>query len=327
MESRENSLTLARVLSQYRSLSLLGIIVVGSIVMSIFFPNTFFSFDNFSVILLNMSADGTALVATVLILMMGEIDLSIGAGMVLGGTLCGRFMIVNHWPVWLAILVTLLISLLIGFFNGIIVAKVGVISFIGTIATGMIYKGIAIILAGAGWTNFPDKIFQSLGQGKLFGIIHLPIVYIAGIVAIFAVLTQRTRYFRQVYFIGSNLKAAVLSGININRTKIVMFMCSAFLASLGGIISAMRFNSALISIGSQIEMRTIAAAVIGGVSFMGGKGTMVGAALGAIFIAFISNVLSILRVSPDLQIVATGLILVLAVVADNSIAKRVQKEG
>ena len=142
------------------------------------------------------------------------------------------------------------------------------------------------------------------------------------VIAIFAYLVGRTRYFRQLYYIGDNQKAAELSGINVARVKITAFMLSAVLACLGGIITAMRFNSSMPSVGTGVELRAVTAAVIGGVSFTGGTGTVFGAAMGALFIAVLNNALTAAQVSPDLQYVVTGIVLILAIVLDIAIAKR-----
>lgn len=310
--------------AKQRAVVLLIVIVFFCLLFSLIYPQTFGTFENFALILLNMSAEALPLIAITLILISGEIDLSIGSLMVLGGMLCGRFMILSGWPMVPAILVSLVICMACGFLNGIVVSKLNVTSFIATLGTGMIFLGVAILLAGVGWTDFPDRVFQAMGQAKVLGL-QLPVFYMIIFIVIFAVLFSRTRYFRQYYYIGGNQKAAMLSGINITKSKVVAFTLSAGLACLAGIISAMRFNSALNNIGSGVELRAITAAVIGGVSFTGGTGSMPGAAMGALFVACLNNALATAKVSPDLQSVVTGVVLILAIVIDIIIAKRKAK--
>jgi ribose/xylose/arabinose/galactoside ABC-type transport system permease subunit len=222
---------------------------------------------------------------------------------------------------WPAMLVALCIAVVCGLANGFVIAKLGVTSFIATLGTSMIYLGIAVILAGTGWTNFPDPVFKALGQTRLFGI-QAPVFYMAVMIVIFAFLVARTRYFRQLYYIGGNANSAELSGIKIVRVKIAIHAIAAVLACLGGIITAMRFNSAIPSIGAGVELRAVTASVIGGVSFTGGTGTLAGAAMGALFVATVNNILTSLGINPNVQFCVTGIILIFAIVLDIIIAKK-----
>lgn len=304
-----------------RALVLFIIILLIFLVVALLLPDTFGTWDNVTTILLNMSAESMILVVMTLLLISGEIDLSLGSIMVFGAVFCGMLMIRYNMPMYLSVLIPIIMSLVVGFINGFIVSKLQVTSFIATLATGMIYLGIAIKLAGTGWTNFPDPLFQALGQHR-FLTLQLPVYYMIIIVALFSFFVARTRYFRQYYYIGGNQKAASLSGINIVKTKIVAFMLAALLSCTAGIVSAMRFNSAIPSVGAGVELRAVTAAVVGGVSFTGGSGTVIGAAFGALFIAVLNNALAALKVSPDLQYCVTGVVLILAIVLDILASKK-----
>ena len=304
-----------------RAVSLLVLIIVYCLIFSIIFPNTFGTFDNFSTILLNMSAEAFIVVAMVPILISGEIDLSFGSMMAFGSIFCGRLMIYENWPMGPSIAMSVIVAMGCGLLNGYIVSKLNVVSFIATLATGMIYLGLAVIMAGTGWTNFPDPMFSALGQSRFLGL-QLPVYYMIAAFVIYSLLLARTRYFRQLYYIGGNIKAAELSGINIAKVKMSIYVISAVLACLAGIVSAMRFNAAMTSIGTGVEMRAVTASVIGGVAFTGGYGTMVGAAMGALFVACLNNSLTIAGVRPDLQYVVTGVVLILAIVSDILLARR-----
>jgi ribose transport system permease protein len=304
-----------------RAVALLVLIVVMDIVFSLILPKTFGTYSNFTLILLNMSAESMVLIAIAMVLIMGDIDLSLGSIMVLGGIITGRLMIVSHVNMWLAMAVALGISLVCGMVNGFIIAKIGVNSFIATLGTGMIFQGIAVMLAGTGWTDFPDPTFKALGQTKVMGI-QMPVFYMVVIVVVFSVLVAGTRYFRQLYYIGGNYKSAELSGINILKVRIVIHVIAAALACLGGIFTAMRFNSSMPNIGSGAEMRAVTASVIGGISFTGGTGTLPGAAMGALFVATLNNILTSVGVNPNTQFCVTGIVLILAIVLDIMIMKR-----
>lgn len=305
-----------------RSLALVMIIVFAFIVFSIVFPGRFFKTDNLTVILMNMMTEALILCGIVMVLIMGEIDLSMGANVAFAGVICGRLIKLNHAPTLIAILIPLAISLVFGLINGLIVTRIGVASFITTLATSMIFLGLTTLLAGTGYAGFPDPVFQMMGQYKIFGLLQMQIIYGVFCIGIFAYLLGRTKYFRQLYFIGGNARSSLLSGINIKKTKTVIFMISAFLSSLSGIVIAMRFNSAMVSSGTGVELRAITAAVIGGVSFLGGTGSVMGAAMGALFLSLLSNGLSMAQVPPSLQTVITGIVLILALLADSAIGKR-----
>jgi len=309
-------------LATRRSLALLVLIVGFFIVFSLLFPSTFGTYDNFSLILLNMSAEAPVLMAMAIILISGEIDLSLGAQMVLGGILCGRFMNVSGFSPLLSIIIVLLISLLTGFINGVIISKLKVTAFITTLSTGMIFLGIAVMLAGTGWTNFPLD-FTAMGQAKLLGI-QMPVFYMLIVVFIMSFLMAKSRFFRQYYYIGGNTKAANLSGIDIDKMKIISFVIAGFLATLAGIITAARYNVTLPNIGTGVELRAVTAAVIGGVSFTGGKGNVQDAALGAVFISCLNNVLAVLKVNQNYQFCITGIVLILAIVLDIKITKKAE---
>lgn len=309
-------------LTEHRAVALLVIIVIYAAVFIALFPITFGAYSNFQNVLLNMSGEAFIVIAMTLILISGEIDLSLGSNMVLAGIICGYIIKFGGGSVIVAVGVALAASLAMGLLNGLIIARVGVNSLITTLATGLIFQGIAVWLAGPGLTDFP-RYFQYFGehQDPVFGF-RLPVWYSVIAVVLFSYFMTSTRYFRQYYYIGGNVKAAVLSGINIKKMKIVGFVIASLLASIAGIIAAARFNTAMTSVGGGVELRAVTAAVIGGVSFTGGVGTMIGAAVGALFIAFLNNGLIIAGVDPYMQGVFTGAVLILAIVIDILFAKK-----
>ncbi len=294
--------------------------LIYSIIFSFLYPYTFPTYGNFAAILINMAIDLVVVIAMSIILISGEIDLSLGSNMALSGVLCGYLIKYLGVSIPLAILITFAIAVLIGLINGVIIAKIGVTSFIATLATSLIYKGIAVRLAGPGISDLPLN-FNALGQ-EMFLKLQLPVWYSLVILIIFSYCMSRTRFFRQYYYIGGNVKAAILSGMNIPKMKIIAFILSSCLACFAGIISAARYGNAMCTVGTGIEMSVITAAVIGGVSFSGGAGTIFGAAVGALFMALLNNALIIANVDAYWQNVVTGIILVLAVIFDIVVSRR-----
>ena len=206
-----------------------------------------------------------------------------------------------------------------GLVNGLIVARVRVNALIATLGTMGIYRGIAVLLGGPGITFLPDS-FSRPGQTVILGL-QGPIWMMAAIAAVFSFLLSRTRYFRQYYYIGNNATAARLSGIDVPRMQIAGFAIMGFLAGFSGIAFASRVGTSVSISGDGAELRIITAAILGGASLTGGKGTIWGALVGVGFIALINNALIIASVSAYWQSIITGIVLVVAVAMDRFMKK------
>ena len=308
-----------KLMSEYRVITIVVIIFLYILIFGIAFSDYYITYANLSAILLNMSIEVIIVIAMSILLISGEFDLSLGATMSLSGVLCG-YMIKLGLNVVLAILITLAVCIINGLINGTIIAKIGVNSFMATLATGMVYRGIAIIFACAGITGLPEN-FTVIGQKVLFGL-QLPVWFSFIIIGIFIYLVSRTRIFRQYYYIGGNLKAAQLSGINVSKMKIIAFIIAALLAGYAGIMSAARLGNAMHETGSAIIFKAFAAAVIGGVSIKGGVGSVGGAVLGALFVALLNNGLIVANVNAYWQPIVFGAVLVAAVALDIFLTRR-----
>jgi ribose transport system permease protein len=238
--------------------------------------------------------------------------------------LCGTiaaWLTVNDVPIPLAILITLVLGLVIGAGNGALVAFLNVNPLIATLGTMSVARGLALVMTeGYNVSSLPDG-FTQLGQE---GPLQLPwMVWITAVLIIAGDLAlRRTRFLRQVYYIGGNERAAQLSGIPVHRMRVFTYMLSGLLASLAGILLAARLSTAVPTAGQGLELQVIAAAIIGGASLAGGEGTVLGAVLGVVFLSLISNALTILSVSVFWQIVVTGVILIAAVSIDMLLRRR-----
>ena len=308
-----------KLISEYRVITIAIIIFLYILIFGIAFRDRYITYANLSSILLNVSIEVAVILGMSLLLISGEFDLSLGATMSLSGVLCG-YMIKLGLSVVLAILITLAVCIINGLINGIIVTKIGVNSFIATLATGMVFKGISVRVAAPGILMLPEN-FTVIGQKVLFGL-QLPVWFSFIIIGIFIYLVSRTWIFRQYYYIGGNLKAAQLSGINVSKMKIIAFTIAALLAGYAGIMSAARFGSAMSSMGTGVELRAIAAAVIGGVSIKGGVGSVGGAVLGALFVTLLNNGLMVADVNAYWQPIVSGAVLVAAVALDVFLTRR-----
>lgn len=298
-----------------RELGLAVLIVLTIVLFSILYPVSFRSIENVQGILRNMAMDGILAVGMTLLMISGVFDLSVGSILSLVGVITAWLMKKQGWPVPAAISIGLLSALMAGFINGWIVAKVKVNALITTLGTMGIYAGLAILIAGPGITFLP-RSFGQLGQSIFLGL-QTPVWIMLILAGIAHYLLTSTRFFRQYYYIGSNPRAAALSGINVERLQIVAFTLMGLVAGIAGIAFAARIETAVAQAGVGAELRAITAVILGGASLTGGKGTIWGALLGVTFVALVSNALIIARVSSEFQNIIMGFILVLAVATDS----------
>lgn len=297
-----------------RESGLMILIVLQIILFSIMFPVSFPTFGNFAAVVRNMALDGILATGMMLLMIGGLFDLSIGAMFSMVGVVTGWLMKTAGVPVPVAIAIGLGVAALGGFLNGFIVAKVRVNALIATLGTMGIFRGVAILLGGPG-INFLPASFTRLGQAQLFGI-QSPVWLMLFVAVLSHYLLARTSFFRQYYYIGSNPKAARLSGIGVERMQVLGFVLMGLLAGLSGIAFASRIGTSVSIAGDGAELRVITAVILGGASLNGGKGTVRGAIVGVAFIALINNVLIISAVSAYWQSIIIGVVLVCAVAAD-----------
>lgn len=316
---KTNSLPWTHYLSD-RVITLSSTIVLLGIILSITFPQQFASWDNFSQILLNLSIDTIVAVGMMVLMIGGMFDLSVGSIVAFSGGMAAYLMYYLAVPAPLACLAGIAAAIMVGWTNGYLIAKLGINPMIQTLAMMGIVRGLALMLSGAGLQNLPWE-YLILGQSKLLGI-AMPIWYMFGVVALFHVLVERSSFFRRYYFIGGNEKAARLSGIQVERMKIWAFVLSALLAGIAGILLSSRLGAALSTSGRGLELRVITAVILGGASLAGGQGRVLGAFLGALFMALINNALIIGRVSGYWQEVILGIILILAVALDQVLLRQ-----
>jgi ribose transport system permease protein len=306
-----------------RVVSLSAAILLLCITMAIVYPSQFATVENFSQVLLNLSIDTIVAVGMMVLMISGMFDLSVGSVVAFAGGLAGYLMYYHDVNFLMAIMAAMAGSLLIGLANGLLIAKAGINPMIQTLAMMGIVRGLALMLSGAGIQNFPYE-FIYIGQSKLLGL-QAPVWYMIIIVSLFSFLAAKTKFFRRYYFIGGNERAAKLSGIRVEKMKIYAFILSALLAGIAGILLSSRLGAALSTSGRGLELRVITAVILGGASLSGGHGKIVGAFLGALFMALINNMLIIGRVSGYWQEIILGIILIVAVGLDQLLVRRMEK--
>jgi len=301
------------VFSREMALVLATLFVVA--LYSVLYPVSFRSFENFSAILRNLAFEGILAVGMMLMLVGGVFDLSVGAMASMIGVITGALMKKAGLPVPVSILIGLSIAAFGGLLNGFIVAKVRVNALITTLGTMGIFQGVALLVGGPGITFLPDS-FTKFGQFDFLRL-QAPVWLLFGLALVAHYCLTHTRFFRQYYYIGSNAKAAHLSGINVERMQMLAFTIMGVLAGIAGITYASRIATASSTVGIGSELQAITAVILGGASLTGGKGTIWGAMIGVFFMGLMKNVLIISRVSSEWQGIILGAVLVLAVAIDS----------
>jgi ribose transport system permease protein len=280
------------------------------------FPR-FFDWNNARVILNNLAADGVLAIGMMLLLIAGVFDLSVGSTFALGGVFLAFLMRTGAtgWPLWLASLGSLGLVSLCGLFNGLVVAKVGVNPLIATLGTMGIFRGMGLLVGGTD-ERLPPSAIELAGK-EYWGL------YLLGVLAVlFHYLLAHTRYFRQFYYVGGNPKAAELSGIPVERLHILSFVIMAALAALAGIADAIRVGAASPTAGTGAELKAVTAVVLGGASLAGGKGTVLGALLGVVFMALTASIMNFANVSSNWQQITISSVLVVIVALDSWLNRR-----
>mgnify|MGYP000243089415 CR=1 FL=1 len=314
MKLKEGVFDIFRVIASFREFSLIAVLIIFGLFMTVR-SNVFLTKANLEAILLGLSVEGIIAVGMAILLISGGLDLSVGSTMAFTGVVTGLALISLKLATVPAILLGLLAALSVGLVNGLLVAKLKINPFITTLGMLITVRGLLLVLAqGKAVLNLPES-FTVVGQGRLFGI-QFPIYVMLFLVIVGDILLRYSRFFRQSYYIGGNEKAARLSGINVDFVKIFNYCLVSVLAGIAGVMITARFGSSSVTVGTNVELRVITAAIIGGASLSGGEGSVFGAFLGALFMAVLANALNLLGVDVYWQNLVTGLILIVAVVVD-----------
>ena len=252
-----------------------------------------------------------------LVIILGGIDLSVGAIVALTGTVTVGLIVNTGLPIAAAIAIGLLIGVVCGFISGTMVAEFKLPAFIVTMAMMNIARGAANVYSGGRSTRITDEFFSSIGSGYLFGVIPLPVIYMVVLIILITVVLNKTKFGTYIYAIGGNRESARLSGVPIKKVEVAVFTIIGLLSAFAGLVLASRMYSGQPSVGAGYELDAIAACVLGGVSMSGGKGRISGTVFGAMVIGFISNGLNLMNVNSFWQLVVKGIIILIAVVIDS----------
>ena len=303
-----------------QNMALIIVIAMMCLGMSLVSPY-FFTPQNIEVIMMGFVLEAIMAVGMTYVIISGGIDLSVSSVLPFSAIIVG-FMLKAGWPPLVAILVTLLVSMCIGFGNASMKNILNVHPFIATLATMLTLRGLALaISSGENISGFPESFFV-LGQGKIFGV-PVPILIFFLLAIILGIFLKRHRFFNQVYFIGYDPRAAKVSGIKVERFFLFIFGLSSTLAGLAGIIAASQYGAAHNSFAIGAELRVITAVVIGGTSIVrGGSGSMFGTVLGVLFMSIIYNAFAMSGINTYWQDIVNGIMLLGAIFFVEFVKKR-----
>jgi ribose transport system permease protein len=300
--------------------SLIALILIFSVLK----PDAFFTTDNIIGILQSTTVIGVLAIASTFIIITSGIDLSVGVLMTFCAVMAGVFMVNLGLPMWVGVPGAVLVGALCGTVSGLAITKLRVPPFIATLGMMMLLKGSSLIITKTRPIYFNDvEGFDTISLGSALSdlVPGLPIpngVLIMFIVAIVcAVILNKTALGRYTFALGSNEEAVRLSGVNVDRWKVIIYAFSGGICGIAGLLIASRLNSAQPALGQGYELDAIAAVVIGGTSLSGGVGTILGTIIGAFIMSVLINGLRIMSVAQEWQMVLTGVIIILAVYTDN----------
>ncbi|MBS4207397.1 D-allose ABC transporter permease [Bacillus sp. FJAT-50079] len=292
-----------------------GILVLIILVLGILSPKYFFTVSNLTQVILQSSINIIVGAGEFFTILIAGIDLSVGSIMALTGMITAKLLVAGV-PVILAILIGgIAVGALLGFINGFLVVKTNLHPFIITLGTLSIFRGLTLIISDARPVyGLPTEFTQ--GVAGWIWIIPIPVIIAIVLALVLTFVTNKTKMGRNIYALGGNEQAAWFSGININLHKIVVFIISGVCAGIAGVVLTARLGAAEPLAGTGFELFAIAAAIIGGTSFFGGKGKIYGVVMGALIIGVINNGLNILNVSTYYQQIVMGSLIIGAVSLD-----------
>ncbi len=299
-----------------REIGILGALGLMVLVLAVFIPQ-FRDLQNIINITRNFSFVGIVAMGMTLVILTGGIDLSVGS--VWGMTaVIVAFLLTHGWAVPLAILVSLLAAAAIGLMNGLCITRLKMSPFVPTLATLSIARSFALIVThGRPISIYGDEYqtFLWLGGGDIFGIPN-PFIIFCVTAIFFWILLSRTVWGRYVYAVGGNERTARLTGLHVDRLKIIVYIMSAVVAGIAGLVQYSYLSSVTADLGTGEELAVIAATVIGGANLAGGEGTILGTVIGAIILEVLRNGLLLFGIDPYWQGVFVGAVIILAVSID-----------
>ena len=294
------------------NMTAIGMVLIIMFVIACIGSPYFLDVYNIQSLLRDLAIIGMIGIAQSLLLLVGELDLSVGKIATLCGILSGMLMIYAKINPWLALICGLIFGIFFGLLNGLIITKLRLNSMVATIGMQGVYGGINLVLTKEkAITGIPEQI-QFLGKGSL-GIVPMPFIFCIIVLLLVLFLVKKTKTGRYIYAIGNSREAATILGIKVDKIRVFIYVAVGLISSLAGLLYVCRLGSAQSTLGESWPMNSIAASVIGGVSLNGGIGNPAGALIGAAIISIISNMIVLFGVNAYWQQAVSGIVVVLAI--------------
>ncbi|MEV0348608.1 ABC transporter permease [Nonomuraea sp. NPDC050680] len=322
---------------ELRAFIALGVLIIVFALLS----DSFLTVDNLITMIKHVAINAVLALGMLLVILKGGIDLSVGSIVGLSGVIAGEllqgvhlslFGVIAYPPVWAVIILCIAAGTVMGSINGLLITRLNVAPFIATLGMLYVARGAALLISGG--TTYPklggdpsthNTGFDWIGGGRPLG---LPVAIWIMIIlaAVVAVLLRSTPFGRWLYATGGNERATELTGVPVQRVKVIVYMISGACAAMSGLIIASELTSAAPQAGDSFELNAIAAVVIGGAALSGGRGNVRGTLVGALVIGFLADGLVIVGVSTFWQIFIKGTVIIVAVILDQT-QQRFQRRG
>ena len=289
--------------------ALLAVVAVAIFVANAFASPYFLDPWNLSDASFNFTEKALIAFAMAMLIIAGEIDLSVASIIALCSTVMGVAMVAGA-PVWLLVALGLGTGLICGAFNGLLVAGFGLPSIVVTIGTMSLFRGISYIVLGDGaFTGYPAD-FAWFGQGYVWWVFSVELVLFAVMAVLFWLLLHRTNFGRMVYVIGNNATAARVSGVRVDRVRFILFLLTGVMSGLAAVCLTSRLGSTRPSIATGFELEVVTMVVLGGVSILGGSGSIPGVVIAALVMGLVTFGLGLLNVPGIVMSIIVGALLI-----------------
>lgn len=309
VKSKGAGMNFAQIYRKYGTI----LIFVGICILASLLSPTFLTEANLTNVLRQVVVVSLLACGVTFIIILGHIDVSLGSVLALCGVMAASVMAMTG-SITLAVIAGVIVGAAIGLVNGLVITFFRIPSFIMTLATTTVARGLALLYTGGSPISGLGD-FKLIGQGSL-GPFPISVLILVAFVAISWVLLNKTKFGRYIYAVGGNQRAALASGINPDSIVIKAFVFNGILCAVAGIVLMARINSGQPAAGVGYEFDAITAVVVGGTSLMGGTGTITGTIIGSMIIGVINNILNLMNVSSYWQQIIKGLIIAIAVILD-----------
>ncbi|MEG0913154.1 MAG: ABC transporter permease [Oscillospiraceae bacterium] len=297
-----------------KNAAIIGALILFCVVLS-FMSENFLTEGNIMSLLRQVSTNAFLTLGMMLCIIIGGIDIGLGAYVALSGTVTAVCITNIGMPIPIAIILGILSCVLCGLTNGMLIAYIQVPAFIATMAIMNVARGAAYLATNAEPVRVTSTAYSQIGIGRLW-VIPYPVIYTIIAIIVMALFMNKTRMGRYIYSVGGNIEAARYSGINIKAVQISVHCISGFMAGIAGIILSARMYSGQPAVAQGYELDAVAASVLGGISLTGGSGSVISAMIGVLIIGVLQNGLALMNVNSFWQLIAKGVVILIAVSID-----------